>query len=132
MNLDELNLEPQANEGATLTLLHPITDEPLFNDNGEPMLIHLVGSESTIMNDEIKIRARKKVNKKSKSNNIDEVIESSTNILAVCTIGWQGICENGVDIVFSKENAISLYTRYPWVRQQVDAFICERANFFKI
>ena len=52
-------------------------------------------------------------------------------ILVACTLGWEGIELDGAALEFSADNAEKLYKRLPWVKEQVDRFIADRANFLK-
>jgi len=44
-------------------------------------------------------------------------------------LDWSGIEENGVKVDFSFANAVNLLTDYPWLFEQLDMFIGDRANF---
>ena len=50
-------------------------------------------------------------------------------LLAVATTGWRGIAVDGAPLECTNENAASIYLRFRWLRDQVDAFISNRANF---
>jgi hypothetical protein len=50
-------------------------------------------------------------------------------LLGRCTKGWRGITQKGEAIVFSEKAAMDLYAKYPAIREQVNVFIGERANF---
>jgi hypothetical protein len=46
--------------------------------------------------------------------------------LVACTIGWRGTDEK-----FTKKLCRELYTKAPFVKDQIDLYIAERANFTK-
>jgi hypothetical protein len=46
------------------------------------------------------------------------------------TTGWSGIVWEGQPLGFSEENAKMLFTARPWIRDQMDAFMADRSNFF--
>lgn len=50
-------------------------------------------------------------------------------IIAACVLDWSGITRDGEPVPFSPEEAVSLLTRYPDVRDQVDHFSTNRALF---
>lgn len=133
MDLATLNLTPSADAGAQMTVMHPVTDEPLLTTDGDEVTIQLVGSDSTVMRDEMKRRATKFLNKKQsrKRIDVDESIRESAETLAACTTGWFGISENGALVPFTRENVVRIFMKYDWLRQQVDNFVSERGNFFK-
>ena len=132
MDLNTLNLSEGADIGNTMEVKHPVTDEVLLDDNKKPVTITLLGSDSTVLRDAMKNRARKQLRtKKSQSFDVDEAEKIGCEMLATCTVGWSGISENGSSVQFSHEAATDLYLKYQWLRQQVDEFINDRENFFK-
>lgn len=58
-----------------------------------------------------------------------QIQEDKLEILVSCTKGWEHLQLNGKEFPFTKANARELYTRWPFIREQVDDFIHERANF---
>lgn len=129
MDLSKLDMTKFADEGAPLEIVHPATLEPLMHDE-KPVTIWLLGQDSTIFRDEIQRRAKSQLNKRQKID-IDKVAGDSADLLAVLTVGWYGIEEGGKALECTRENAKSIYQKYGWLRQQVDEFIGDRANFFK-
>ena len=58
---------------------------------------------------------------KSKHNVTGETVAADKlALLVACTKAWTGWQDNGKDFPFSKKNALSLYERLPFVREQVD------------
>lgn len=132
MDLSKLDLTEQANNGAIMDVMHPITGEQLFSESGSPVTITLLGADSTVMRQEMSNRAKKQLASKNKSvGSIDEAEKLSAELLATITVDWSGISENGIEIEYSRENAIAIYMKYSWLRQQVDTFTTDRANFYK-
>lgn len=132
MDLAKLDLTEHANNGATMEVVHPITNEKLLDSNGFPVTVTLLGADSTKMRQEMSDRAKRQLAKKQQSvRTIDEAEKLSAELLATITVGWSGFTENGEVIECNRENAIRLYTKYSWLRQQVDAFTTDRANFYK-
>lgn len=129
MDLSNLNLAESANVGAVMEVVHPVTGEVLKYDN-VPMSIHLLGRDSDAHRIAIQRIATKQLGRQSKPNAAklsDEAIE----LLVACTVGWYGIQENNAILEFNEANVRHVYLKYAWLRQQVDEFIADRANFFK-
>ncbi len=132
MDLNDLDVVKAADKGAETTVRHPVTDDVLLDKDGNPVVMFVLGSDSTVLRAAMKDRARKQLNaRKTKQFDVDEAERLGSEMLAICITGWRGLSENGVEIPFSKEAAIDLFMRYNWLRSQVDAFINERENFFK-
>ena len=57
--------------------------------------------------------------KRGKKMPTEQSDELYIEMLAKCTKGWKGIEEDGKAVEFSQDNAIRMYTDYPFLRQQV-------------
>ena len=122
-DLAKLDTAKVAEEGAELRVAHPTTGEDLG------ITITLIGTDSKTFRDISKIRATMALKKKTREIDLDQNEQDSIELLARCTKGWSGITENGKDIPFNHENAVQLYTKYLWLREQIDRFMADRANF---
>ena len=122
-DLATLDTAKVAEEGAELRVAHPTTGEDLG------ITITLIGTDSKTFRDISKIRATMALKKKTREIDLDQNEQDSIELLARCTKGWSGITENGKDIPFSYENAVKIYTKYLWLREQIDRFMADRSNF---
>lgn len=132
MDLAKLDTVKGAEEGAAMEVLNPADGTVLRDDNGEPITIWLLGSDS----EKVRKRQRLEINKRLKRGNrsrmtAEELEEDGLNLLAFCTVSWKGIVLDGEAPVCSAEAARKVYDRLPWLREQVDAFVGDRANFLK-
>lgn len=130
MDLNELNDRLCNSGSADMVVTHPVTGEALKHD-GKDVIISLYGKDSDIARKAMKQAAQKALNKRIQRTDIDNAIGNAASLLASCTAGWSGITEGGKVVEFSHEAACELYTKYHWLREQVDEFIGDRANFFK-
>jgi hypothetical protein len=126
MDLSTIDLTKSAEDGADLILEHPVTGEPL------DIIITLAGTDSSSYRMKQKEIQNKRITKMARGKKADFSTsdEEACDLLAGCTLGWVGIVESGKDVEFSKSNAKDLYTKHLWIREQVDVFIGDRANFF--
>ena len=122
-DLATLDTSKVAEEGAELHVAHPATGEDLG------IKISLIGMDSKTFRDISKIRATASLKKKSRDIDLDQGEAESIDLLAKCTKGWEGITEDGIEVPFSYENAVKIYTKYLWLKEQVDRFIVDRSNF---
>lgn len=129
MDLAQLDMTSMADIGAEMPVIHPATLEPL-KYNGHPVIIKLYGQDSTAFREEMQNRAKIQLARRQKID-VEKLTSDAADLLAACTIGWVGLTEGGQEIEFSRENAKRIYTKYGWLRQQVDEFVSDRANFFK-
>jgi hypothetical protein len=105
-------------------LKHPVTGVEL------DATINVFGKDSSVFQNAIKQRAKAQIARKSKDIDLDANDKDSIELLADCTQGWSGIAEGSKELVFSRDAAITLYTKYKWIREQIDIAIGDRANFF--
>lgn len=132
MDLNDLDLTQSADIGAEMTVIHPITGLPLCDEDGNVMKLFLVGSDSKRLREAMKVRARSELMKRNPIKfDLDDAENKAAELLAACTLGWSHVIEGGVNLEFTNENAKRIYLKFGWLRQQADAFINDRANFFK-
>lgn len=131
MDLSKLDVVTAADEGALLTLKHPVDESTLETEKG-PMQILLVGTDSSTYRNILKNRARQRLNqKKSTKIDLDEAELKGIQLLAKCTLDFINILDDGKYVKYTYEDAIKLYQKYPWIKEQVDEFMSDRSNFLK-
>ena len=122
-DLAKLDTAKVAEEGAELRVAHPTTGEDLG------ITITLIGTDSKTFRDISKSRATASLKKKTREIDLDQNESDAVELLAKCTKGWSGITENGKEVAFSYDNAVRIYTKYLWLREQIDRFMADRSNF---
>ncbi len=133
--MDFSSVSAAAEEGAVLELKDP-HGEPVLKPDGSPVTITLAGSDSKRFKkarNAIGDRYLKKASPRKAA--IAETTEESLNDwafqLAAATISWDGVVVEGAELECTPANAKRVYLDYDWVREQVDAFVGERRNFWK-
>lgn len=127
LDLTELDLSASAEAGNVVEIEHPISGE----DTG--IRITVLGTDSKKYKDKVREQQQARFNKAArsrsrKSANIGMSDEEASELLAACTVSWSGVKENGDEVPV--EQAARIYTKYSWIREQVDEFMGDRANFF--
>ena len=119
----------KAEVGAELEVLDPITSEPVG------AYITLAGADSTIHRKAAANVSKRRFNSqkgfRSKSFDVEKMEAESIEILAACTLSWKGVTLEGAALPCSRDNAIKMYTRFPWLREQVEAFISDRSEYLQ-
>lgn len=128
----DLSVFEIASEGVPLQLLHPQTGEPLALDDGTPMEVTVVGTDS----DEWRARERAIANKRianfgKKPVTAEELETDNLLNLVACIKSWRGMVLNGQEIPCTDEHKLALLKRLPHLRRQVDNFVGNSANFLK-
>lgn len=106
----------------TVSLKHPITDEPLTKDDGKEMTITVYAPHSAQYKAAVHEQTNKRIQKAAKGKKVTftaEDIESATlELLAKTTKEWS-IQLNGKSPKFSVDEAFDLYAKLPWLKNQV-------------
>jgi hypothetical protein len=127
-------------EGADLHLRNPTTGEPIV-ENGEPTILKVISQQSStwlnIQNEEMlqrteELRERAKDKDPKKKPTLQEMNDAAIRVAASAVVGWSGVSigSNG-PLEYSKENALLLITKFPWIRRQVQEFMTDEGNFIK-
>jgi hypothetical protein len=126
IDLSSLDSAARADEGARLHLVHPTTNEELG------ISLHLAGIDSAAHRRAVSIAANRRAKGGfRKQVTLEQVQEESIETLAACTLAWEGVRVDGKELAFSHAAAVSLYTRFPWLREQAEQFISDRANYLQ-
>lgn len=132
VDLSSIDTVKGANEGFDVRIYHPGTNEDL------DVTINVLGKDSDEFQKVSRAQSKKRMAKLSKGGfrntsaiPLEEVEQDGIELLASCTRGWSGVVVDGKEVPFSKDAAVDVYTRFPWIREQVDAAIGDRANFIK-
>jgi len=138
-DLSNLDTVKGSNSGFDVELYNPATNE----DTG--IVITVLGKDSDRFQEISKKQNKKRMDRMSKTGfrsgkiappSQEEIEDNGLDLLAECTTGWRSQDGNTIpldkkDVPFSVEAAKALYTRFPWIREQVDTAIGDRANFIK-
>ena len=136
IDLSSLDTVTGANAGFDVELFHPGTREDLG------ITIHVLGRDSDKYQEVSRRQQKRRTAKLSKggfrpgnvggSISPEELESGSIELLAECTTGWSSnMALDGEPLAFTVENAKTVYKRFPWIREQVDEAIDNRANFIK-
>lgn len=129
MDLSKLNSAEACDSGATYEVVHPSTGEPLG------IKITLAGIDSKVYRDAQRKLSNKRLKQTfgkgvvNKTPTVEEFEAETVDILAKCTISWENVVWEGKDLPCNYDTAKMIYLNLIWLRDQVDAFINDRANF---
>ena len=126
MNIDQLETSLSA-DGSAVMELRDKSGATLMDSDGKPITITLLGKDS----DAFKKRQNEIDNRRYAAGarlklTAEALKADSVSLLAKCTVGWSGITEE-----CTYDNAVKLYSKVGEIREQVDVFIGDRANFSK-
>ena len=121
-----------ANEGFDVQIYHPGTNEDLG------ITITILGKDSDEFQKVSRAQSKKRMARLAKGGgfrtnaiSVEEIDRDGLELLAACTKSWSGVIIEGKAVDCSKDNAIDLYERFPWIKEQVDTAMGDRANFIR-
>lgn len=120
-------------DGEWLELLHPVTGELIRDEDDGLMRIELVGKDSKEFRKAQRAITSRRLKSRSKANRIDaDALEhEAVDMLVACTKGWEGFADEGELLEFNPANVRKVYTKYAWIKEQVDEFVDDRGNFMQ-
>ena len=130
--LSKIDTVKGSNEGFDVQIYHPGTNEDLG------ISIHVLGKDSDEFIKVSRAQSKKRLAKMSKGGfrntapvPVEEIDQDSLSLLAACTKSWKGVIVEGKAIECTPDNVVMIYERFPWIREQVDTAIGDRANIIK-
>jgi hypothetical protein len=142
INLSSMDVVSSANKGAPIQIFHPTTGESIG------LYIFVLGKDSKIFRDITTEQMRKRLRKVSRNGSSvikfdavsqGELDADAVDALVAVTKGWYSDAAatkpESIHITgespepFSVDSCTRLYTSMPWIREQVDIAVGERANF---
>ena len=134
MDLTTLDLTAQADTGRTLDLVHPLTKDPLRDDNGAAITITLRGPWSRawqqMLHERVDQDRHALLHPEAPRPSSAEEYNRTLDRLTALTVTWSGIAWHGATLDPTPENIRRVYDQFWWIRQQVDAFVADEEAFF--
>lgn len=124
-DLSGLDTEFKAGEGNWCELTHPGTGESL----GCKLL--LAGADSSVYRKNQNRLGMARAKKPKNIPNLEQLTHDSCELLAKCTLNWENLQMDGEQVPYSFEAAMSVYKRFPWLREQAETYIYDRNNYLQ-
>lgn len=137
MDLSDLDYLVTAQEaGVDIDILHPVTREPIG------FIIRVAGLDSARVKDaQRKFLDRRLAKRRSSKITAADLEKEATLALAAAVISWTSVEADGTTtstalldgerLECTRSNAVALFERFPWLKEQVDAVVQDRADFFE-
>lgn len=130
--MDLNSLKPvKADKGATMEVVHPETEEVIPG-----MTITLLGQDSAVYRKMQLAKQQVILNRMAKGKKVadldaEKLAEDTIDDLVKLTVKWSGFQLEGKDLEATPDNFRMVYTDWPWIREQAQEFVANRANFFR-
>lgn len=123
-DLKSLFTKDLAESGVEMRLKNPADGTVIKGDDGKAWTITVIGTDSD------KWKSLQAAMTKKRSQDADE--NAMEKLLAGLVVGWKGIVLDGDVLKFTPQAAIKLLMDYPWIRDQINLFANDRANFLPV
>lgn len=132
MDLSNLDVVKAANAGTVMKVRHPTTGDILTDGKkaDKEFFLRLLGSDSDVYRNAIKRRFEKRRGKNQNKVDLDEAQRDAAALLARCTTECY-LIENGEPVECSVQALSALYLKYPWLKEQAEEHMGDRANLLE-
>lgn len=120
-----------ASDSAAVEIYHPVSKKPIG------ITINIVSTDSDLFRKATMAQQNKRIKMMTRGRRTgsaltaEEMEEESLDLLASCTLVWDGVLMGTDPLPFTKENARELYRKHSFIREQVDEAMADRALFLK-
>lgn len=107
-------------------------DVEIKDPKGKPIgiSVKVAGPDSERQRKAIKALTDQRINSEDLTTATADDFENNTvKILAASVISWTPIVLDGADLPYSEENAIRLFSRFPFIREQIEKKAGKRSGF---
>lgn len=119
----------------TVIIKHPVTDEPLLKDDGTEMSIEVYAPHSAqykaVVHEQTNKRLQKAMKNKKTALSAEDVEMMTSDLVVKTTKSWD-IQVNKKTPKFSVAEAQDLYSKLPWLKQQIIDAQEDYSSFLKV
>lgn len=138
VDLASLDTSTASDKGAKIPILHPVSKEPVGIN------ITILGKHSSTFRELVRDNINKRVKQESLAarrgkpldpRTAEEIEREALEMLVACTMGWDSgpdkpyIVFEDKKLEFSAQNALLVYSKLIWLREQIDEAIGDLENF---
>lgn len=120
------NLAQVQEDGIDVPILHPKTGESLG------ITIKVAGPDSDRQRKARRAVQTERLNmSRNRRPTVPELEADGLNVTVASIISWDGVIENGQAVELTLANATAILTKYPFIREQLDSAVGDRAGFMQ-
>lgn len=123
---DFAGLSQAQEDGIDVPILHPKTGE------GLGITIKVAGPDSERQKKARRAVQTERLNmSRNKRPTVPELEADGLKVTVASIISWDGVIENGQKVELTPESATTILMKYPFIREQIDSAVGDRAGFIK-
>lgn len=127
MDVFSLSTSKAANEGVEVQIFHPASKADLG------ITFKVAGIDSDVHKKAARDAQRKRLNTLARGGQMkltpEELEAEGLALLVVCVLDWSGVEEKGVPLPCTPQNVEKVFEACPWIKDQIDSAIGDRALF---
>jgi hypothetical protein len=145
-NITKHNIRKSASEGAEFYLRDPIThkvidmtiDADEVADYSKTPTFHMQGMDSPAYRRAVAHRSAMRQNRRKQKDVptgavileiADTMYDDECRNLSAIVDAWSNVENDDGPVEFSREAAYKMFFDFPWIKEQAEAFVADRANF---
>jgi hypothetical protein len=132
--MDLSQFEVTDSDLGVMRVRHPATGDELATEKGDAVTLTMIGMDSQRYREAQRKIIDVRLKNRSRAAALPSAGETEKAIvegLAIAVVAWQNFGLGAEQTPCTTENVITAFDRLPWLRNQVDAFLGDRANFLK-
>lgn len=111
-------------QGQTVEVRDELGNPILDDDTQKPFTITVVGAHSSVYRRALTTVGRRRANAKGA-----EQDRAQTEFVAACILGWSELVFDEQPFSYSKENAVTLLTTFPWIERTLAEAMHDHEGF---
>lgn len=119
------SLRAAQEDGIDVKILHPASGEELG------ITIRVAGPDSERLRKARAAVLTERMSRRAGKVTPQDMERDALAQLSAAVISWSGVVVDGREIECSRQNVAELFTRFPFIREQVDIAVGDRAGFMK-
>jgi hypothetical protein len=128
IDLDQAG-EVTAREDAGITVhIRGADGEPAYQGD-RPVTIRIAGTYSQVYRKTQDQQTRRLLKQRSRDLSPEQLTANRVELVAASILGWEGFTNKGEAYPCTRENAVALLTRAPWIREQLEEAQQDHAGF---
>jgi len=128
MDISKFKVDPE-NQVADLVIKNPETGLPFEDEDGNQLIISLYGPDSTVRERSLDKYSKQISNLSGDNLKVGQAKGTMIELAVAATKDWQNMGWEGEQLECTEKNARKIYREVPAIREQVVAFMNDRANY---
>ena len=116
-------------ESTEIQLVHPITEEPLEDTKGNPMMVEIFGKHTSAYKNALNKLLKASQKKGKKQSSLQEAQKQGLDLLCDCIGGFKNLEIETEDGKLDPNDIRSVLEDAFWIKDQVDSAIMDLENF---